>query len=161
MTKCSTKGCKSASKVKGLCKKHYSAAWHKAHPEATANWHKSKPEATARWHKANPYASATWHKANPEACAGWKKANPGKVNAYISKRRALTLQRTPAWADQNKIKQLYETAASVTKSTGIPHEVDHIIPLQGELVSGLHVEYNLQVLTEKENIKKHNKFKVI
>jgi hypothetical protein len=65
---------------------------------------------------------------------------------------------TPKWADKNKIKQFYLKAKELTNLTGIPHEVDHIIPLNGLTVCGLHVENNLQILTQEENRKKFNKF---
>lgn len=73
-------------------------------------------------------------------------------------RRAVKLNRTPAWADRDKIKNLYIEAALLTESTGIQMHVDHIVPMQGELVSGLHVEYNLRVIPASENQAKFNRF---
>ena len=88
----------------------------------------------------------------------WGKDNPDKKNANNNKRRAKKLNATPKWADTWKIDQYYVMARKLTESTDIKFVVDHIIPLQGKLVSGLHVENNLQVITEHENAVKHNKF---
>lgn len=70
---------------------------------------------------------------------------------YQARKRADLLQRTPIWADLIKIKEIY-------KKCPINYHVDHIVPLQGELVCGLHVENNLQYLTATQNIEKSNKF---
>lgn len=70
--------------------------------------------------------------------------------AKEARRRAKKLQATPPWADQEKISKVYQNCPP-----GM--EVDHIIPLQGKTVCGLHVDYNLQYLTESENCKKSNK----
>lgn len=90
----------------------------------------------------------------------YKKNNIGKVNANTAKRRSQKLQATPPWltkAQLLEIQQYYIDAVKLTKETGIPHHVDHIIPLQGESVRGLHVPWNLQILTAKENISKGNR----
>lgn len=95
---------------------------------------------------------------------GYKKANRGKYNAYDAKRSAAKLQRTPAWLSEqhkNDILGVYEQARQLTKTSGEEHHVDHIIPLQGVLVSGLHVPWNLQILTALENMKKNNSFKAV
>lgn len=91
----------------------------------------------------------------------YRKANPGKVNALAMKRYAAKLKRTPKWLTKEnfrEIQQLYLRSYKLTQETGILHEVDHIVPLQGKEVNGLHVPWNLQVITAKENNKKGNKF---
>ena len=75
-----------------------------------------------------------------------------------AKRHADKLRRTPPWADTKAISAIYEQAQTLTELTGIPHHVDHVIPLRGKLVSGLHVETNLRVIPSHENQKKWNKF---
>ena len=83
------------------------------------------------------------------------------VNASNAKRRATILAQTPAWVSEHelqRIKALYKEAARLTAATGITHHVDHILPLQGELVCGLHCLSNLQILTQAENCSKSNRF---
>lgn len=58
------------------------------------------------------------------------------------------------------IKVIYLACEAITASTGIEHHVDHIVPLQGESVSGLHVWWNLQIIPAKENLSKSNKWEV-
>jgi 5-methylcytosine-specific restriction endonuclease McrA len=90
----------------------------------------------------------------------WRVKNPGKSNAITAKRTASKLGATPAWLvaeDYERIAALYTEAARLTRETGVVHHVDHVIPLQGKRVSGLHVPWNLQILTAVENMKKGNK----
>jgi hypothetical protein len=77
--------------------------------------------------------------------------------ARSNKRRAVKLSATPAWADLNAIKAIYKQSMQISIETGIEHHVDHIIPLQGKKVSGLHVESNLQIIPAKQNLSKANK----
>lgn len=83
------------------------------------------------------------------------------VRFLDAKRRAAKMQATPSWlcADQkNAIALLYTEAVSITDETGIAHEVDHIIPLINHSVCGLHVPWNLEVLTAEANRRKSNTF---
>lgn len=67
-------------------------------------------------------------------------------------------ERMPPWANGKAIRALQAEAKRLTKETGIPHHVDHVIPLQGRYVSGLHVETNMQILSATDNLRKSNRF---
>lgn len=87
--------------------------------------------------------------------------NPDIACSYVAKRRSLKLQATPKWLTEDDFKQIrsiYKQAHTLTKQTGVKHHVDHIIPLRGKNVSGLHIPSNLQILTAEENLKKGNVF---
>lgn len=91
----------------------------------------------------------------------WVKNNLPKVLARTHKYQAAKLNATPKWLTQEHHKQieiLFIQAAELTKTTGIPHEVDHILPLCGKKVNGLHVPWNLQILPRSDNRRKHNKY---
>lgn len=83
--------------------------------------------------------------------SNWGKSHKGTRNAATARRHASKLKATPPWADKKLIALLYKEAASI----GL--HVDHIVPLQSPLVCGLHVENNLQMLSQKENIQKNNR----
>lgn len=86
---------------------------------------------------------------------------PALMAFHAMKRKRVTKQRTPAWADLEAIRAFYQRSQALTLATGVKHHVDHIYPLQGRLVSGLHVAENLQILTASENSKKRNHFEVV
>lgn len=101
---------------------------------------------------------------NPEAarkrCREWFKRNPDKATAYVMARYTTKKQAMPKWlTSQQKewIKMWYTMAKAMERNLGGKWHVDHIVPLQGKNVSGLHVPWNLQVLPAVENIKKGNK----
>lgn len=75
---------------------------------------------------------------------------------HARKRKRIIRRATPAWANLEAIAAIYEKARRKTLRTGIPHCVDHEIPLQGRNVCGLHVETNLRVITVRANSAKHN-----
>lgn len=97
-------------------------------------------------------------KAHPRTTAEAKAHFLTYANVYSTEKQSRTKIATPIWANKDKIKDIYKAARKLTESTGIPHEVDHIIPLSNKLVCGLHVENNLQILPKDENRKKYNKF---
>jgi len=67
------------------------------------------------------------------------------------RRRAREKRATPPWADLTAIRAVYRQAEEMTKATGELHVVDHIVPLAGKLVCGLHVHWNMQVSHWKPN----------
>lgn len=90
----------------------------------------------------------------------WKSENRGRLNALNAKREMAKINATPPWLTEEhfcQIEEFYIKAAQLTKETGIPHQVDHILPLQGKNVRGLHVPWNLQILTASENASKGNR----
>lgn len=106
-------------------------------------------------------ATDEWRSKHRASNSAFKKANPGKVNASTVKRRTAKMKRTPAWLTPDDfwmIEQAYEIAALRTKVLGVQFHVDHVLPLQGQYVSGLHVPTNLQVIPWRDNIVKANKF---
>ena len=86
--------------------------------------------------------------------------NKGKINALSVSKKARRIQRTPPWSNLQSIEEFYLKSSALKESTGHEYHVDHIIPLNGERVSGLHVPANLQVLRAKDNLSKGNTFVV-
>ena len=104
---------------------------------------------------------------NPEVAkaraSAWRKSNIGRVLANVTKRKQHVKFRTPKWLteiDHERISNEYKLSALLKKVTGREWHVDHVIPLLGKNVSGLHVPSNLQLLRSSENLKKSNQFEV-
>lgn len=66
-------------------------------------------------------------------------------------------RRTPAWASLKKVKAIYKLAQEISTKTGIQHHVDHQVPLTSKWVSGLHNEFNLKIISQADNLRKHNR----
>ena len=110
------------------------------------------------------YRSVEWAKANRDKAnelqRRWRNRNPDKANAHDAARRAARINATPQWlsADQRQqIVAFYAEARRLTLTTGVRWVVDHIVALRGRGVRGLHVPWNLRVITEAENLRKGNK----
>ena len=106
-----------------------------------------------------------WRERNPgrheQLMKEWAQRNKGKVNAKWMKRDAAKKSRTPSWLTQDEhwmIEQAYDIANKRKQLFGFDWHVDHIVPLQGKTVSGLHVPWNLQVIPAKLNQQKSNRF---
>lgn len=81
--------------------------------------------------------------------------------AVTAKRRALKLQATPLWLNKTQklqIQSVYSLTRLLTNLFNIKFEVDHIVPLKGVNCRGLHVPWNLQILTKSDNCSKGNKY---
>jgi hypothetical protein len=126
-------------------------------------------ERATKWQKDNTERKreirAKWRDANREQHNAYNREyfanNKDKRAFYQAKRKATILQRTPIWdPDAHLIVAKYQLAAMLTKASGIEYHVDHIIPLQGRKVSGLHVFFNLRVIPGSDNVKKSNSFQV-
>ena len=106
-----------------------------------------------------------WQAENRDKKKAWDTQywinNPGRNAYHCAKRHASKIQRTPKWLtdeDMWVINEAYHLAQIRQTSTGFNWHVDHIIPLQGKRVSGLHVPINLQVIPAIENIRKKNTY---
>ena len=92
----------------------------------------------------------------------WKRNNLLYVKADNKSRRGKHRQATPKWLtflQRREMRELYKIAITATQTTGERYVVDHIIPLRSKTVSGLHVPWNLRVITQEENLKKSNHYK--
>ena len=142
----------------------YRRAWRRDNPD-------KRKEQNKRYAKKHPDVlkakSLRWRKANPERAAEVSRKTRLKCKARVlankAKYRASKRNRTPKWVDKEHlwlIKQAYELAVLRKKITGIEWHVDHIVPLNGKIVSGLHVIENIQVIPGKENYLKNNKYEI-
>ena len=122
-------------------------------PAALVAWQDARRERRLEIERESAAYAASVKAAAPEHKQIMRRVNRAK-------RRSAELLRIPKWADHWAIVQVYAEARKLTRSTGVTHHVDHIIPLQGKMVSGLHVADNLQVLPGTDNIRKGNRFEV-
>lgn len=89
-----------------------------------------------------------------------KKSYRRKPEYFLEKsrrRQLLVEQQTPKWASLEKIRAIYAEARRLSRATGLPHEVDHVVPIKGRNVCGLHWEGNLEIKTRDANRRKTNK----
>lgn len=118
---------------------------------------RSHPDYHERRRKTNLRYTANNPESRKESSKKYRENNLEYYAARRAQRRATKLERTPAWVSKSSMDGMYGLARKITELTGVQMEVDHIVPLQGESISGLHVPWNLQLLTQTENRKKGNR----
>lgn len=119
-----------------------------------ANYH-ADPEKKIEYQKL--YATKN-HEKVTKYFKKWVADNHGVISANRVRRRTGRQNATPLWADLKAIGFIYNESKRLTEETGVKHNVDHIIPLRGKLVCGLHCENNLRIITETENKRKGKMF---
>jgi 5-methylcytosine-specific restriction endonuclease McrA len=128
-----------------------SKTYYHAYPEESKRKHRIWVEKNRERNRAN---NRRWEINNPdqkkELNRKWKRENLSLVKADNAKSRAAKLRTTPPWADWNALKHIYINCPN-------GYHVDHIVPLRGKGVCGLHVPWNLQYLTPEQNNHKGNK----
>ena len=167
--------------------KSYMTKWRADNPDKIkANWVKHSKKQAVRskaWRQRNPERTKQLKRESAKRCPPteghkrWCAANREKINEYnrkwaarnrpkllarTRKRQAQKLRATPKWLTEKHYEQMvkiYERAAKATELCGEPHQVDHLIPLQGKGVCGLHVPWNLHIIPAFANRWKHNKYK--
>lgn len=106
---------------------------------------------TAHWRANNATHKAALNKR-------WKVNNPHKVAASRVARRVKEVKATPAWTTREALERMYLDAIERSRATGVQHHVDHIVPLRSKIVSGLHCEANLRIVSQLENLRKGNRY---
>ena len=144
-------------------------AWHREH-------HREKMELNPNWYAE--YYAANKEKMSVYNAKGyreryrakrlvqakqWAQDNPGMANANKKAYKVAKINACPPWVRSNPelmwvMSQVYELAVMRSEMFGFSWHVDHVVPLRGKVVSGLHVPWNLQVIPGVDNMSKSNKF---
>lgn len=143
------------------CRAARNTEWHRVNKTQSLTNHR-------KWLAENPdkvkAQALKWMRGNPvrhaEISRDWRRNNPARNAAKAARYRTRQFNAQPAWLtaiQKAQIEEFYEVAAALTVQTGVAHHVDHIYPLAGDSSCGLHVPWNLQVLTATENTSKKNR----
>lgn len=154
-------------------KGHYSNICKSCHNLSTKDYYHEKKEVRKDYNKAwregnkdhiksesKIYYSENKEKINAYL-KSWQSANKDRMRMYGAARRALQKQALPKWLNEDQMREIdsfYAHARDCELVSGQAYHVDHIVPLKGENVCGLHVPWNLQVLPADVNLSKHNNF---
>lgn len=129
----------------------------------------SNAKKVAAWRIANPERAKEgqkrWVAGNPETVRGKAKRHYRRYRhtfaEKVARRAAAKASATPSWltAEQRaEMRGFYLESQRLSVLTGVPHHVDHIVPIRGRAVCGLHVPWNLQVIPASSNRRKHNRY---
>ena len=157
-------------KTKGACVECLQVEWAQAletRAEYFKEYNKSEAGQKAKkgYYERNKDAVVAAAQARPDEAKNaykkkYKEANPDMYRELVSLRRRRFRDATPKWLSPEQRMELrfkYRLAIEMSRATGIRYAVDHEVPIQGEDVCGLHVPWNLRVITQEENLKKSNK----
>lgn len=141
------------------CHRERNSSWARENRERltakAAVWRDNNPDKARRvnlkFKAANKSRLAEQHSA-------WAKRNKDKRRVSWARHRAAKMRATPSWAAHDRIAAIYRAAVELQRQTGIRLHVDHIVPLQGKNVCGLHWEANLQIIPGELNEAKRNKW---
>ena len=142
--------------------------FHKASSRRGGRSNRCKPcaiEVASEWYKNNKDRKRAYDAKRREekrhlyraASKRWREANKESKNADTNVRRKRVRKNMPPWIRPRDMKCIYDQASRVSQCLGVQHHVDHIHPLRGRGLRGLHVPWNLQVLPAKKNLEKSNK----
>lgn len=131
--------------------------WRENNPDMIAAYraaYKQREDVAARARASRK----AWRDRNPDyerqRKTAYKAANKDKVRSYRAHYRAALLRATPPWLTKEhrrEIAGVYKEALRLSAQTGVKYHVDHIVPLKGGTVCGLHVPWNLRAITADEN----------
>lgn len=138
------------------CANSYGKKWRSSNQEKYKNllnaWRSRNPDYHEKWYKINSEKVRDWGR-------GYYEKNKDKIFAHSYARRSRVKRQMINLTQKQfeQIKQIYKEARRLSRETGTQYHVDHIFPLNGGNCSGLHVPWNLQIITAEENLKKHKK----
>jgi hypothetical protein len=157
-------------KTKGVCVECMKLEWQRGNEtraEYFAEYNKSEAGQKAKqgYYERNKDAVIARAQARNTAVVtqyklAYKERNPELYRELVNARRRRFRQALPDWLSNEQrmeIRLKYRLAIEMSKRTGMQYVVDHIVPLQGETVCGLHVPWNMEVITQEKNLKKSNK----
>lgn len=156
-------------KTRGACVECLQLEWRSAATTRTGYQKEYRQRTTTKerqheWYEANRADVIARAKTRPASVRmvyqnAWKERNPVQVLADVKVRRKKHREATPSWLtyyQRIQMREIYKSAITLSRITGTPYVVDHIYPLRGAEVCGLHVPWNLRVVTRAENLKKSN-----
>ena len=131
--------------------------------EALRRWRAANPDKVKESNRKRATAKREWAQRNREKTQAskkrWREDNKDYHAAYTRSRKKRMKQATPSWLTpehQEAIDDIYDQRDIISQLTGVEYHVDHIVPLKGARVWGLHVPWNLQLLPADENRRKNN-----
>lgn len=143
------------------CQQARSREWCEKNPEKKLTHDKAYRAANLERYAVNNRAYVARNAAELDAYhRKYRQENAGRIAAHNIGRIRGEKRATPAWANLHEINRIYAEAKGLEARDGVKRHVDHVVPIKHNLVCGLHVEHNLQILTASENVRKKNKFEI-